>query len=66
MHPLYDEKRIDADYALMELAAPIDFAAHPHIRPVCWPTTMTYPGQGVKHQRFLQICCNCPHFLLIR
>ena len=38
-HPAYDPDSYTNDIALIELSHPVDFAAHPHIRPVCWPST---------------------------
>merc|ERR1719402_1903754 len=34
---LYDSGTENYDFALLKLASPIDFSAHPHIRPACLP-----------------------------
>ena len=37
-HPDYNDQTTDNDYSMLRLKNAVDFAAHPHIRPVCLPT----------------------------
>jgi len=36
-HPNYDHGTTDYDFSLLKMKTAIDFAAHPHIRPICLP-----------------------------
>lgn len=46
-HPQYDHDTINYDFAVIKLSEPVDFALHPHIRPVCLPVddSKTYTGE---------------------
>ena len=37
-HPDYNDRTTDNDYSMLRLKNVVDFAAYPHIRPVCLPT----------------------------
>ena len=37
-HPDYNKQTTDNDYSMLRLKNAVDFAAYPHIRPVCLPT----------------------------
>ena len=38
VHPQYDEETHEHDMATIRLNSPIDWAVHPHIRPICLPS----------------------------
>ena len=37
-HPDYNHRTTDNDYSMLRLKNAVDFAAYPHIRPICLPT----------------------------
>lgn len=46
-HPSYSSSTLNNDFSLIKLDSKVDFAAHPHIRPVCLPTSTSnnYAGE---------------------
>ena len=37
-HPDYNDRTTDNDYSMLRLKNAVNFAAYPHIRPICLPT----------------------------
>ena len=48
MHPDWNPRFYDFDYALLELKEDLDFCAHKHIRPICYPRGTPGPGHPVR------------------
>ena len=46
-HPDYSKRNTQYDFAMVKLAQPVDFSAHPHIRPICLPATSSDTYEGV-------------------
>ena len=46
IHPKFEEGEFKYDFALVKMRDPVDFSAHPKIRPICLPTNNgnTYEG----------------------
>ena len=47
VHPEFEWWLVHNDFALLELSAPVDLAAHPHVRPICYPTQQPRAGDEV-------------------
>jgi len=45
-HPDYNSNTLDNDFSMLKLSVAVNFGSHPHIRPICLPTTdtSTYAG----------------------
>ena len=48
VHPDFDLWFLSSDFALLELEGPVDFGAHRHVRPICYPTQRPRSGDAVR------------------
>ena len=42
----------DMDLALLELGSPVDYLAHPNVRPICFPNSFMPEGDEVSVNSF--------------
>ncbi len=47
------KRLFDYDYSILELSAAVDFAAMPHVRPICWPSARVAELSTVSGLRYL-------------